>query len=185
MASEENNKADLILFILDKLIKVSQFIIQAVPHLVRRKIGISIILHSGSTFSLSGSRCLLLCRPCSRHQWGMGFPQTHVNFLSLLRLCQNAVMQAWPPIYLREHTVCTLLKGPLPLCWHHDIMYSEWNMMSPVNQSELSLMFPVFLLMHFSTKGILSILQTHKQTASLVASVLDSVQSRWVGSFYM
>lgn len=146
MASEENNKADLILFILDKLIKVSQFIIQALPHLVRRKIGISIILRSGSTFSLSGSRCLL---PCLRHQWGMSFPQTHVNFLSLLRLCQNAVMQAWPPIYLREHTVCTLLKGPLPLCWHHDIMHSEWNMMLPVNQCELSLMFPVFIYLFY------------------------------------
>lgn len=184
MASEENNKADLILFILDKLIKVSQFIIQAVPHLVRWKIGISIISRSGSTFSLSGSRCLLPCRPCLRHQWGMGFPQTHVNFLSLLRLCQKAVMQAWPPIYLREHTVCTLLKGPLPLCWHRDIMHSEWNMMSPVNKSQLSLMFPVFfLLMHFFNKRYFKYpIQTHKQTAS---SVLDSVQSRRVASFYM
>lgn len=149
MASEENNKANLILFILDKLIKVSQFIIQAMPHLVRRKIGISINLHPGSTFSLSGYHWLLPCWPCSRHQWGMGFPQTHVNSFLFFAFVRALSCKHDLP-YLREHIVCAPLKSPLPLFWHHDIMHSEWNMMSSVIQSELSLNWQLNFLSLFS-----------------------------------
>lgn len=170
MASEENNKANLILFILDKLIKVSQFIIQAMPHLVRRKIGISINLHPGSTFSLSGSHWLLPCRPCSRHQWGMGFPQTHVNSFLFFAFVRALSCKHDLP-YLREHIVCAPLKSPLPLFWHHDIMHSEWNMMSSVIQSELSLNWQLNFLSLFSISSaafvnkyfVLYIYPTNKQ----------------------
>lgn len=108
MASEENNKADLILFILDKLIKVSQFIIQAVPHLIRWKIGISIILRPGSTFSLSRFHWLLPCRPCLRHQWGMGFPQTRQFSFSSSSLSERCHVSMTSHIPQRAHRVCAI-----------------------------------------------------------------------------
>lgn len=189
MASEENNKADLILFILDKLIKVSQFIIQAMPHLVRRKIGISIILLSGSTFSLSGSRCFAAVSALLETSMRNGFPPNTSIFFHFLAFVRTMSCKRDLP-YTSESTLCVRYWRALYPCV--DIMTSctvsgIWcRLLTRVNCHSCFLsLFTFFDWCIFSTKGILRILQTHKQTASLAASVLDSVQSRWVVSFYM